>query len=109
MKSLLEMNIISNLTAENLILNDVVKWISNTSKPKHSIDIEPLWRNRLARSAVNRKVGGSNPPRGGSLFSLLYHDTNVKKNYDNINESIWKLYEKVHVIVHRYMLYQWRI
>ena len=24
----------------------------------------PLWRNRLARSAVNRKVGGSNPPRG---------------------------------------------
>ena len=24
---------------------------------------ESLWRNRLARSAVNRKVGGSNPPR----------------------------------------------
>ncbi|KFD65634.1 hypothetical protein M514_20660 [Trichuris suis] len=22
-----------------------------------------LWRNRLARSAVNRKVGGSSPPR----------------------------------------------
>ena len=22
-----------------------------------------LWRNRLASSAVNRKVGGSNPPR----------------------------------------------
>ena len=24
---------------------------------------ELLWRNRLARSAVNRKVGGSSPPR----------------------------------------------
>ena len=26
--------------------------------------IQPLWRNWLARSAVNRKVGGSSPPRG---------------------------------------------
>ena len=25
--------------------------------------IASLWRNRLARSAVNRKVGGSSPPR----------------------------------------------
>lgn len=25
-----------------------------------------LWRNRLARSAVNRKVGGSSPPRDGA-------------------------------------------
>ena len=24
-----------------------------------------LWRNRLARSAVNRKVGGSSPPSDG--------------------------------------------
>ena len=24
----------------------------------------PPWRNRLARSAVNRKVGGSSPPGG---------------------------------------------
>ena len=31
---------------------------------------EPPWRNRLARSAVNRKVGGSSPPGGGFfLFS----------------------------------------
>ena len=28
------------------------------------------WRNWLARSAVNRKVGGSSPP-GGVCFSLL--------------------------------------
>ena len=25
---------------------------------------QPPWRNRLARSAVNRKVGGSSPPGG---------------------------------------------
>ena len=27
-----------------------------------------LWRNRLARSTVNRKVGGSSPPRDGLFF-----------------------------------------
>ena len=26
------------------------------------------WRNRLARSAVNRKVGGSSPPGDGTFF-----------------------------------------
>ena len=31
--------------------------------------IKSLWRNRLARSAVNRKVGGSSPPRDGSFLS----------------------------------------
>ena len=33
-----------------------------------------LWRNRLARSAVNRKVGGSSPPRdgGGVLFDFCF-------------------------------------
>ncbi len=28
--------------------------------------IKPLWRNWLARSAVNRKAGGSSPPRGAT-------------------------------------------
>ena len=28
----------------------------------------PPWRNRLARSAVNRKVGGSSPPGGAQHF-----------------------------------------
>jgi hypothetical protein len=31
---------------------------------------EPPWRNWLARSAVNRKVGGSSPP-GGRFFCVL--------------------------------------
>ena len=30
-----------------------------------------LWRNRLARSAVNRKVGGSSPPRDGLVHFWL--------------------------------------
>ena len=30
--------------------------------------IKPPWRNRLARSAVNRKVGGSSPPGGEKFF-----------------------------------------
>ena len=29
---------------------------------------KPPWRNWLARSAVNRKVGGSSPPGGGPIF-----------------------------------------
>ncbi len=30
--------------------------------------IQSLWRNWLARSAVNRKVGGSSPPRDVDIF-----------------------------------------
>ena len=29
------------------------------------------WRNRLARSAVNRKVGGSSPP-GDDIYIYIY-------------------------------------
>ena len=36
--------------------------------------IRPPWRNRLARSAVNRKVGGSSPPGGDvNFFFFKYH------------------------------------
>ena len=31
-----------------------------------------LWRNRLARSAVNRKVGGSSPPGDDFFFVFLF-------------------------------------
>ena len=34
---------------------------------QHCCLTQPLWRNWLARSAVNRKVGGSSPPRGDSF------------------------------------------
>ena len=33
-----------------------------------ALDTQPPWRNWLARSAVNRKVGGSSPPGGGKTF-----------------------------------------
>jgi hypothetical protein len=34
-----------------------------------------LWRNRLARSAVNRKVGGSSPPRDDFYTHLIIYLT----------------------------------
>ena len=37
----------------------------------HRSTEQPPWRNRLARSAVNRKVGGSSPPGGAKLFFNL--------------------------------------
>ena len=33
---------------------------------------QPPWRNRLARSAVNRKVGGSSPPGGANPFGHFW-------------------------------------
>ena len=33
----------------------------------------PPWRNRLARSAVNRKVGGSSPPGGEFFCNIQFH------------------------------------
>ena len=42
-------------------------WDKNRHKA-HILGMLSLWRNRLARSAVNRKVGGSSPPRDGYSF-----------------------------------------
>jgi hypothetical protein len=36
--------------------------------------MKSLWRNRLARSAVNRKVGGSSPPRDELFFVEMVRD-----------------------------------
>jgi hypothetical protein len=43
-----------------------------------------LWRNRLARSAVNRKVGGSNPPRDEFfiIFIVNYFTFFKHENYN---------------------------
>ena len=38
----------------------------------------PPWRNWLARSAVNRKVGGSSPPGGAFLLKCLQYCTSQK-------------------------------
>ncbi|KRY87984.1 hypothetical protein T4D_10066 [Trichinella pseudospiralis] len=37
-----------------------------------------LWRNRLAHSAVNRKVGGSSPPRDEAF---QFRQSYVQKNF----------------------------
>jgi hypothetical protein len=42
--------------------------------PWRKTGMQPPWRNRLARSAVNRKVGGSSPPGGGITF---FHSFNI--------------------------------
>uniref|UniRef100_A0A0K2SZV7 Uncharacterized protein n=1 Tax=Lepeophtheirus salmonis TaxID=72036 RepID=A0A0K2SZV7_LEPSM len=41
--------------------------------------IKPPWRNWLARSAVNRKVGGSSPPGGGFILLKFLRKKNSKK------------------------------
>ena len=44
-----------------------------------------LWRNRLARSAVNRKVGGSNPPRDDYFLAIYSFKLKNKKNSETGN------------------------
>ena len=46
---------------------------------QHCCLTQPLWRNWLARSAVNRKVGGSSPP-GGDLFLIITFYMEVTMN-----------------------------
>ena len=47
--------------------------ISSLQGPE--VSVSSLWRNRLARSAVNRKVGGSSPPRDVLAFiEMLFYD-----------------------------------
>ena len=38
---------------------------------QHRLAQLPPWRNRLARSAVNRKVGGSSPPGGVRFYVFV--------------------------------------
>ena len=62
------------------------------------LSYQSLWRNRLARSAVNRKVGGSSPPRdemspfrlnlfwGETVFVSFYkHEANFIEPFKHIN------------------------
>ena len=46
----------------------------------HATFTGPPWRNWLARSAVNRKVGGSSPP-GGAIYFLLINYINKKSMF----------------------------
>ena len=64
---------------------------------------QSLWRNRLARSAVNRKVGGSSPPRDEDCFSLsCYHATSdtgpevCARGLGCVTETQWLFCESLH-------------
>ena len=50
--------------------NPIYNALDECSWPKKS-----LWRNRLARSAVNRKVGGSSPPRDDCFVVVCFVST----------------------------------
>ena len=69
-----------DLEVANLSLYYAYTNINPTGNRPHMLTFEcffkfifnkPPWRNRLARSAVNRKVGGSSPPGGGMIFCIM--------------------------------------
>jgi hypothetical protein len=47
--------------------------LKNLKTVLNTYEQQPPWRNWLARSAVNRKVGGSSPPGGGVFCFLKTH------------------------------------
>ena len=62
------------------------------NKMNVGIDHMPPWRNRLARSAVNRKVGGSSPPGGETYFYIFI--AHVFKRNIEIASCGHKIYRK---------------
>ena len=56
-------------------------WNGRTSYSSEILSFESLWRNRLARSAINRKVGGSSPPRDGFLYDVFKHSLRVCSHF----------------------------
>ena len=68
---------------------------------------KPLWRNWLARSAVNRKAGGSSPP-GGEIFCHFFINIrmiyllrkHLKKVYQNSYKVIKNSIKREHVHVY---------
>ena len=79
---LLEYTIILGHEHEWILTGKSIK-ISRFSS-SNCTDVPSLWRNRLARSAVNRKVGGSSPPRDVPVFvsnamgkTCVWHQSNL--------------------------------
>ena len=59
-------SLVHEIPPRNLGLNFYFMTVSYKLSPKSQLS---LWRNRLARSTVNRKVGGLSPPRDGLHFT----------------------------------------
>ena len=49
---------------------------------------KPPWRNWLARSAVNRKVGGSSPPGGANFFTIFFFNLEKKLTLAGLEPAI---------------------
>ena len=72
------------------------------------VENKPLWRNWLARSAVNRKAGGSSPPRGATtkfdvrlvqffqLYSFLGYFTLLQEVSNVMDGFCWGFFKKGH-------------
>ena len=60
---------------------DGIAALSNYDPLNHEMQLSP-WRNWLARSAVNRKVGGSSPPGDCTCFLCMIISTFKKNEYD---------------------------
>ena len=59
----------------SVVIDTVFPTLSPFSRSVESSQL--LWRNWLARSAVNRKVGGSTPPRGDSFSRTFTSMKNI--------------------------------
>ena len=72
-------NSLSQLTEEPISPDGFTHFEKVCSTAQYKLHVNPLcgcehlWRNRLARSAVNRKVGGSSPPRCEHFFFAFVH------------------------------------
>ncbi|MCP9261321.1 hypothetical protein DINM_004696 [Dirofilaria immitis] len=58
----------------------IVRWIDTNQNIDATFLSSLPWRNRLARSAVNRKVGGSSPPGSDWCFARCFKIQFEKKN-----------------------------
>ena len=58
---------------------------------KNELSNQSLWRNRLARSAVNREDGGSSPPRDVMMEVSIYSSQQIPRPVANECNHTWDL------------------
>ena len=94
---------IRNIILENHLLHvtHVLHTESSHRLLSHFSTTTPPWRNWLARSTVNRKVGGSSPPGGDPFFSKIPNFTWTY--YLSIN-FVHQPQNSFDFVIHRYCL-----
>ena len=68
-----------DMQQEHILSEEAGEYQSIPSKLIRDLS-KPPWRNWLARSAVNRKVGGSSPP-GGDHFLFCFELNKLEQNW----------------------------